>query len=387
MPAFLFKRKYTPIIYTFAHRVKEQMQKSTPSILFILPYPVGKAPSQRFRVEQFLPLLDENKIPYLLACFMDAPTWDILYSKSSVFQKVWGITKGYFKRWKHVLIDVHRYNVVFVHREAAPLGPPLFEWIVSKLWRKKLIYDFDDAIWIPNTSNENKLVSYFKSFWKVAEICKWSATVTAGNHYLANFARQNGAQNVIYLPTVVDAENRYVPKPAPGGNNLPVVGWTGSHSTLKYLEALVPVLQKLEKDFEFTFLVIANKNPELPLKNFKFLQWNETSEIEDLRQIDIGVMPLTADPWSEGKCGFKLIQYMALGIPSVASPVGVNKEIIQDGANGFLAQNAGEWQEKLSLLLQDPLLRASIGKAGIATISEFYSLRSQEEKFLKLFQR
>lgn len=362
------------------------MQERAPSILFILPYPLGKAPSQRFRVEQFLPLLDESNISYQLACFMDDSTWKVLYSKSSVIQKAWGITKGYFKRWKHVLIDVHHHDVVFVHREAAPLGPPLFEWIVSKLWRKKLIYDFDDAIWIPNTTSENYLVRYFKAFWKVEKICKWASAVTAGNHFLAAYARQSGAQNVIYLPTVVDTENRYLPNPIKKANKIPVIGWTGSHSTLKYLDELLPVLQALEKEFEFVFLVIANKDPRLPLKQYKFIKWNEATEIKDLQQIDIGVMPLTADLWSEGKCGFKLIQYMALGIPAVASPVGVNKDIIEDGYNGFLAHSVNEWQGKLSLLLLDPLLRASIGKAGIATINEFYSLRSQEEKFLNLIR-
>lgn len=362
------------------------MQERAPSILFILPYPLGKAPSQRFRVEQFLPLLDESNISYQLACFMDDSTWKVLYSKSSVIQKAWGITKGYFKRWKQVLIDAHHHDVVFVHREAAPLGPPLFEWIVAKLWRKKLIYDFDDAIWIPNTSAENKLAGYFKAFWKVAKICKWATTVTAGNHFLATFARQSGAAKVVYLPTVVDTAHRYLPKEKSMKNTLPVIGWTGSHSTLKYLDELIPVLQELEKEYDFAFLVIANKNPELQLKNFQFISWREATEIEDLNQIDIGVMPLTPDAWSDGKCGFKLIQYLALGIPAVASPVGVNKDIIQEGANGFLAQDKSEWQGKLSLLLKDCSLRKSIGKAGMSTIRERYSLNSQEEKFLSLFR-
>ena len=361
------------------------MTVPTPKILFILPYPLEKAPSQRFRVEQFLPLLDEQNIEYKLATFMDEKTWDILYKGGSVLQKAWGIIKGYLKRWKHVLVDVHRYNTVFVHREAAPLGPPVFEWVISKLWQKKMIYDFDDAIWIPNTTAENKLVSYFKSFWKVRKICKWSSIVTAGNHFLASYAKQSGAKNVVYLPTIVDTDNRYIPKASANEKVVPVIGWTGSHSTLKYLDEIISVLQNIEKEVEFKFLVIANKNPELELKNFEFINWDAKTEIEDLQKIHIGVMPLTADKWSDGKCGFKLIQYMALGIPSIASPVGVNKEIINDGVNGFLVENSLEWKERILVLLKNQHLNYEFSKLGREVIKNRYSLGSQKETFLGLF--
>lgn len=361
------------------------MNKDAKSILFILPYPLGKAPSQRFRVEQFLPLLDENGLKYKLATFMDDDTWGVLYKGGSVFQKVWGILMGFLRRWKHVAIDVHRYETVFVHREAAPLGPPVFEWIIAKLWRKKMIYDFDDAIWIPNTSEQNKLAGAFKSFGKVAQICRWSSVVTAGNDFLASFAKESGAKRVVYLPTVVDTHNRYKPAADKKQNDPPVVGWTGSHSTLKYLDELVPVLQELQQETDLRFLVIADRNPELPLRHFEFIKWNEATEIEDLQKIDIGVMPLTADRWSEGKCGFKLIQYMALGIAAVASPVGVNKEIITDEANGFLCETAAEWKERLKILLTDGPLREKMGISGRDKILSGYSIQSQREKFLSLF--
>ncbi|MFV0606754.1 MAG: glycosyltransferase [Niabella sp.] len=361
------------------------MTKSS-SILFILPYPVNKAPSQRFRVEQFLPLLQHENIAYKLATFMDEKTWDLLYKGGSSFQKAIGIIKGYLKRWKHVLVDVHKYNIVFVHREAAPLGPPIFEWIITKLWRKKMVYDFDDAIWIPNTSTENKMMGYFKAFWKVGKICKLSTIVTAGNHFLADFARNSGASHVEYLPTVVDTERRYIPENPKTENHTPVIGWTGSHSTLKYLDEILPVLNELNKEVEFTFLVIADKDPQLPLKNYKFVNWNADTEIEDLQKIDVGIMPLTADKWSEGKCGFKLIQYMALGIPAVASPVGVNKGIIKNGVSGFLCNTYSEWGEKLQLLLADRELREQMSKLSINTIKESYSICSIKGKLMTILR-
>lgn len=360
------------------------MAPGKPSILFILPYPIGKAPSQRFRVEQFLPLLEENGINYKLASFMDEPTWNVLYKGGSVLKKGWGIFKGYLKRWKHVLLDVPNYDTIFIHREAAPLGPPLFEWVIAKLWRKKMVYDFDDAIWIPNTSAENKMLGFVKAFWKVPQICRMASIVTAGNDFLASFAKEAGAKNVVYLPTVVDTEQRYKPSHK-RRNRIPVIGWTGSHSTLKYLDDLIPVLQKLEREIEFEFMVIADRNPELPLKNFRFLKWNAVTEIEDLERIDIGVMPLTTDQWSEGKCGFKLIQYMALGIPALASPVGVNTKIVTPDVTGYLCHTEIAWQTSLVALLKDAGLQKTMGRVGRERIVERYSITSQSEKFLQLF--
>lgn len=353
--------------------------------MFLLPYPLHKAPSQRFRVEQFLPVLDQNRVPYGLFPFMDLHTWMMLYKGGSVMQKAWGIIKGFIKRWKAVLWDVRGYDVVFIHREAAPIGPPVFEWILTKCWRKKVIFDFDDAIWIPNTSAENKLAASLKAFWKVPKICSWVSIVTGGNDYLCAFARAQATPSVLKIPTVVNTTTRYNRLHDHTSGNKPVIGWTGSHSTLKYLDELMPVLQEMQEEFDFTFLVIADKEPDLPLKDWQFLPWNEHSEIEDLIKIDIGVMPLTADQWSEGKCGFKLIQYLALGVPAVASPVGVNTVIIEEGKNGFLSSTKEEWYTSLKRLLADRALRTQMGIYGREKMIREYSISSQEQSFLSLF--
>src|SRR5215204_3400330 len=174
-------------------------------VLFLVPYPLQRAPSQRFRVELFLPLLNKAGITYHIQTFLDEKTWDILYKKGSALQKGWGVIKGYARRLKTVLLEVPRHDYVFIHREAAPLGPPLFEWIIAKVWRKKIIYDFDDAIWIPNTSRENGLVGWFKAFWKIKYLCSWAHKVVGGNDYLCTYARQYN-QHVVLIPTCVDTE-------------------------------------------------------------------------------------------------------------------------------------------------------------------------------------
>ncbi len=315
---------------------------------------------------------------------MDEATWNILYKGGSAMQKAIGIVKGYLGRWKTMLADVPRYEYVFVHREAAPLGPPIFEWIVAKLWRKKMIYDFDDAIWIPNTSSENSIAAALKAFWKVGYICKWSYKVSGGNDYLCAYARKYNPIGTHLVPTCVDTE-LFHNKVKEHTTGKVTVGWTGSQSTLFYLDQLIPLLQQLQEEIDFTFLVIANKDPQLPLRNYTFLPWNETTEVADLLTMDIGVMPLQPDEWSEGKCGFKLIQYLSLGIPAIASPVGVNKQIVIDGEDGYIASTDDEWKQALKTLITDHDLRRKLGLAGRQRVVANYSIQSQKDNFLGLF--
>lgn len=354
------------------------------NVLFLLPYPLHQAPSQRFRVENLLFLLDERNISYDIESFMTNNTWKIIYRQGNIIQKVIGICQSFLRRWGVMVCKAKNYDFIFIHREATPLGPPLVEWYLKKVLHKKIIFDFDDAIWIPNTSAQNRIAGFTKAFWKIKYLCKWSWKVSAGNDFLCAFARNSGAENVIRIPTVVDMERRYN-RVKEHHNHKLTVGWTGSHSTLKFLDLLIPVLTELQSLYDFDFLVIADKKPDLPLKNWSFCPWNSQTEIEDLLRIDIGVMPLVNDAWSEGKCGFKLIQYLSLGIPAVANSVGVNKQIIESGRNGFLADNAGEWKKALVHLLDDADLRKSMGEAGKNKMLQEYSISSQKEAFLHLF--
>jgi len=356
--------------------------QSEKKILFLVPYPLGKAPSQRFRVELFLPLLRESGFKFSLQPFLDERTGQRLYQAGSVFFKIIGILKGFLKRIVLLFVKVPFYDYIFIHREAAPLGPPLLEWIIAKLYRKKIIYDFDDAIWIPNTSSVNYFSRWFKASWKIKYICKWSYKIVVGNDYLGRYASQFN-KDVIKIPTCVDIKKiRIKDKQLNGTLN---IGWTGSHSTLGYLNEVMPVITQLQENFDFNFLVIADENPSLPFKNFEFIPWNASTEAEDLSRLDIGIMPLSADAWSEGKCGFKLIQYYACGIPAVASPVGVNKIIVDQEVNGLLCATADEWKFSLQRLLTDKGLREKMGIAGRKKIEDFYSIQSQSQKFIQLF--
>jgi glycosyltransferase involved in cell wall biosynthesis len=352
-------------------------------ILFVVPYPAGKAPSQRFRFEQYLPLLTEAGYTWHLASFINLATWDILYKPGHAAAKVAGILMGFLRRFI-LLFSVSQYDFVFIHREASPIGPPVFEWLVAKLLKKRILYDFDDAIWLPNTSDANKIVAGVKWHHKVGSICRWAYKVSCGNEYLANYARQFNNQ-VIVNPTTIDTVHLHNKVRNQITSDRLVIGWTGTHSTLKYIEQVVPVLGKLEQEFDFEFRVISNQPPRLPLKSLVYVPWKKETEIADLLQFHVGLMPLEDDIWAKGKCAFKALQYMALGEPALVSPVGMNTEVVKDGYNGYVCASAADWEGALRKLLLTPTLRSELGHNARHTIEERYSVTANLPNFLALF--
>jgi glycosyltransferase involved in cell wall biosynthesis len=355
-------------------------------ILFLVPYPLGQAPSQRFRFEQYLPILAAHGHQYRLASFISETTWHILYKPGHMFRKVLGIIAG-FSRRVFLLSCVPTYDIVFIHREAAPIGPPVLEWIIAKIFKKRIVYDFDDAIWIPNISAANKIAAGIKWHSKVGSICRWAYRNSCGNNYLADYARRFNRQTVVN-PTTIDTvglHNQIRDQLASGPL---VIGWTGTHSTLKYIKPVLPVLARLEAEgFEFEFRVISNQVPEIvvPLRSLTFVPWRKETEIIDLSSFHFGIMPLEDDPWANGKCAFKALQYMALGMPAVVSPVGMNTEVVQDGYNGYICQTSDEWYEALHKLLTNTQLRVQLGRAARKTVENQYSVKSNVINFLKLF--
>ncbi|PZF72030.1 glycosyltransferase family 4 protein [Taibaiella soli] len=359
-----------------------QSDKKPKKIAFVVQLPKHVSPGQRFRFEQYEKLLSDNNFEVVTCSFLDEKTYRILYKNGFLFKKIWGVVKGFISR-VGFLLTAHKYDFIFLQREVAPIGPPIFEWFLAKILKKKIVYDFDDAIWIANTSASNRLARYVKCFWKIRYISKWSYKISAGNEYLANWASQYN-RNVTITPTCVDIVGRY--NEIKDQNSKPItIGWTGSHSTLKYLDLVADILKELEEKYPIVFTVICDKPASLPLQSMHFIKWQEESEIDDLLTFNIGIMPLQNDEWSEGKCGFKLIQYLSLGIPAAASPVGINKQIIDNGKNGYLCSSKDEWKAALQKLIEDEMLRTSMGKEGRQKIEDNYSVQSNSKNFLSLF--
>ena len=373
-------------------------------ILIVCPYPEGKAPSQRFRFEQYLPYLRENGLEIRVASFWNAEQWPGIYGGTSIGYRVLSTVMAFLKRF-FLVFTLHQYDTVFIHREATPIGPPWWELCATKLFRKRLIYDFDDAVWLPNSSKANaKLVGRFKNHGKTGKIISWSEVVFAGNSFLAKYAVQF-CENVLIVPTTIDLElhshesrvtshefgqEQSTDSSISLGSSRLTIGWTGTHSTLKQLEPLFPLLEKVHSQHPFRFLLIADIPPDVMPDFVEFRKWNKESEIADLLEMDIGIMPLYDTDWERGKCGFKALQYMALEIPAVVSAVGVNTEIVEDGINGFICEailssdlsTSLKWESDLSNLLLNGELRRELGKAGRKRIVNNYSVEAFKEDYL-----
>ena len=353
-------------------------------IAFIVPYPSGVAPSQRFRFEQYLSLLESSGIQHACFPFLTDKEFKIIYKQGYFLRKSQSIFNGFLRRFI-LMFRLSKYDTVFIHREVTPIGPPFFEWVIAKILKKKIIYDFDDAIWLENTSQSNQLVSKIKKHSKVASICKWSSLIVCGNQFLMDFAK-NHNQNVVHMPTTIDTKNEHN-KIKFHEKKKVVVGWTGTHSTIKYLYEIEETLLKLQEKLHFEFKVISNKDPLFTKIKYQYVTWNKNQEIQDLLEMDIGIMPLLDNDWARGKCAFKALQYMALGIPCVISPVGVNNEIIKDGVNGFIAKNNKEWQEKLMILIKDTKVRSQLGEEGLNTVNDRYSVLANQNNFVSYLRK
>jgi glycosyltransferase involved in cell wall biosynthesis len=281
-------------------------------------------------------------------------------------------------RYLASLRDSRSFDVIFLYREILPIGPPLVEQYLSRPGRPPLVLDYDDAIFLPNVSEANRVISTLKMPQKLARTVAHSRHVITGNAYLADYARRYNP-NVTIIPTCVDT-TRWVPDPRGflHGRDIagpPVIGWIGSPTTGPYLRLLGGLLQRVAAERPVRLRISGAGAPfELPGVDVENVPWSLDREVELFNTCDIGVYPLADDDWARGKCGFKAIQFMACGVPVVASAVGVNREIIQDGVNGFLASTADEWQCKLARLIDDAALRRRFAAAGRETIERKYSL-------------
>jgi glycosyltransferase involved in cell wall biosynthesis len=351
-------------------------------VLALMPGLYDTSPGQRYRLEQWEPLLRERGVEITYAPFEDEELHSIVYKPGRMGKKLQLVTRNLARRLS-TISKARNYDLVYILREAALLGPPVFERLLHQQ-RVPFVFDFDDAIFVSYRSPSNGYLSYLKFASKTKTICRLASHVMVGNPYLAEYAGQVN-QNVTVIPTTIDTEKYRVPPPKTGSGPL-VIGWTGSYSTVQHLDTLRGALKKLAETEQFRLRVIGTPTYELSPLEVEAMPWRAATELEDLCAIDIGVMPLPDDNWSKGKCGLKALQFMALGIPTICSPVGVNTDIIQDNENGFLAGSEEEWVDKLSRLLRSAELRRRLGDAGRATVEQEYSAAIQAPRVYEIFK-
>lgn len=278
-----------------------------------------------------------------------------------------------------------KMDIVFIQREALLLGSSFFE---KRFYRSgaKVVFDFDDSIWLLDTSPGNKTWGWLKNPHKTKTNIAHAHAVIAGNDYLAEYARQFNTQ-VRIIPTTIDT-GFHVPMPELRHGHKVVIGWSGSISTIKHFEYAIPFLRQLKEKYgdAITIKVIGDANYQNDELQVVSQGWSAATEVKDLNTFDIGIMPLPDDEWAKGKCGLKGLSYMACGVPTVMSPVGVNKEIIGHGVNGYLAGSHEEWISCLSMLIDSKLLREQLGNAGRDTVLKRYSVAANKQRYLDVLE-
>jgi len=350
-------------------------------ILFIVPYP-SEGASNRFRVEQYLPYLRQAGVRYLLRPFLNAAFYRILFKKGGYLKKLILFIFLSMRRLYDVVRCIN-YDIVFIHRQAYPLGS-FFERLF-KVFGKKMIYDFDDALFLPNTSDSNKFIGALKGCAKIRKLIQMSDYVIAGNNFLSGYALKFN-KNTAVISTPIDSD-RYIPAEKGMVKDEVIIGWMGSATTVKYLDILAGVFPQLFKKYPRARLIIVGGHwRRLTLPQIASRDWALRDEIADLQSFDIGIMPLCDDDWARGKCAFKAIEYMSVGIPVVASDVGMNKEVIRHGVNGFLANTDQEWISYLGSLISDGALRKKMGLAGRGIVEEEYSVKINAPKFMSIMR-
>jgi glycosyltransferase involved in cell wall biosynthesis len=339
-----------------------------------------KGASSRLRSFQYFPFLEKENVQVTVS-----PLFNDEYLTNLYLGKVskWTVAKGYFQRF-YKLLSVRYYDRVFIEYELFPYLPAWGEFFL-KLLRVKYIVDYDDAIFHNYDLSPNKIVRNLLGK-KIDKVMKYSTCVIAGNNYLAERAKKAGANKICIMPTVIDIQRYKIKKR--GNNDKIIIGWIGSPSTLKYIKIIDTALQYLVEKYKVQINIVGAKaaNDIGAIKNVEYINWQEDTEVTSISNFDIGIMPLNDSPWEEGKCSYKLIQYMAAGLPIVASPVGMNKEVVTGGENGFLVNTEEEWIKALEQYILSGEKRVLHGLAGRAKVEEKYCVQVTHKSLLKILK-
>ena len=332
-------------------------------------------PSSRYRIYQYIPYLREEGIEVNICPLFKEGWFHILDMRwpplRAVAKAIYAMTRLFVRIGD--LLKVGRYDLYVLEHQAFPCLPTFLEKIAKRI-NPHMLLEFDDAIFLTPLHGK-----------KIPKLIAMSQHVIVGNDYLRNYALRFNP-HVSVIPTAVDTE-RYRAKKDYRTQGKVNIGWVGLAYNLPYVQRLEGTFQKLKAEIgNFIFTVISSQGVRFDGVETIFMPWSYTNEVEAIRGLDIGIMPLVDDEWAKGKCGLKVLQYMACGVPVVASPVGVNKEIIRDGENGFLADKGDEWVEKLMLLLSDEAMRRKLGQKGRKTVEDRYSLKLWGPKVASLYK-
>lgn len=339
------------------------------TVLFLTKYARNGA-SSRYRTLQYLPYLENAGFRCDVAPLFDQAYLEFKYRVGRA--AVPDLARALVRRLV-TLFTVKRYDLLVIEKELFPYCPAWIEAFLDKIGCQYVV-DYDDALFHQYDMHRKRAV---RSLYggKISSVMCHASMVIAGNRYLAEYAEKAGAKLVEILPTVVDLRRYSSDGPERPREHVFTVGWIGSPSTSKYLAMIAPALREVCSGGGGRLLLIGSGPVDLPGVDVECVPWSEASEVELIRRCDVGVMPLPDSPWENGKCGLKLIQYMACGLPVVASPVGVNLSLVDHGVDGFLASDDVGWRHALRRLKSDETLCSALGRAGRSKVEQEYSLQ------------
>ena len=357
-------------------------------IVALATYPERSA-ATRFRLTQLLPYMHENGWEVRFEPFVDDAFFDGFYQRGDRLQK-----GGYLaaRSIRRLLFSLRAgdFDAVFIQRASALIGPPYSEFILGALKGIPIIFDFDDAIWHLDLPRSRHPVAarLLKAPAKCWYTMRASRLVIAGSRYLGERAREVN-ENVVVVPTTVDADT-WVPLPGRLEGELrsaarPLIGWVGSHTTAHQLGLVEPALHRLRsegRDFELR-VVGADQGFDLPRVEVESRPWRLEREIRDFQEIDIGLAPMHGESVYQGKCGFKQLQYMAVGVPFVSSWVGGAKDFVVDGENALVAKSTDDWYRHLKALLDSRDLRSRLARRGRAQVESRYCIAHQAPRVIR----
>jgi glycosyltransferase involved in cell wall biosynthesis len=326
--------------------------------------------SSRYRVYQFINHLENYGINFTIAPLLDNKYLVGKYSKDK--KGLISILKAYSNRIKW-LFQSSVFDLIWIQKELLPWIPSWLEEVLLKYSKVPYIIDFDDAEFHKYDSHKNPIIKKLYGD-KIDKLMRNASTVIVGNKYLQERAYRAGAKDVVKIPTVIDIE-KYPRKKVEIQNERFTIGWIGSPSTQKYLKEIEIPLQVLSSEQNISVTVIGSHDLKLHGVNYNEVKWTEDTYIQELMKIDVGIMPLPDTPWERGKCGFKLLQYMGCYKPVIASPVGVNKEIVIEGVNGFLARDSHDWIEYITKLKNNANMARVMGENGRKIVEEKYNVK------------
>ncbi|HEX7676511.1 MAG TPA: glycosyltransferase [Thermoanaerobaculia bacterium] len=336
-----------------------------------------EAAATRFRVAQFIPALAEAGVDVTLLPFLTAGDFEGLYDRKRMVRTAFRLFLALFRRILQ-LPRIFAADVLFIQREAMLFGPPVIEWLAARVARIPIVLDLDDATWFPMTSPVyGRFATLVKFPAKTNWLTRQARAVICGNETIAARVRAGGARAVV-LPTIVDpAMFTPLTERRSRERELPVVGWIGTHGTWGYLQSILPALEKVAESVPFRLRIVGSGQQALTLRGIEveMLSWRMEREVQDFQSLDVGLYPLPDNEWAQGKSGLKAVQYLACGVPYVASPVGVVREIGKEGVTHLQASTPEEWRAALERLLRDGDERRRMGAAGRHYMLEHYAIR------------